>query len=363
MNILKFIPIISMLVVTQSFAGNEGGGGVGFLCGNKVYLADTYDTMKSNAKHFREEYSEMSVDQIIFEAIKNADTHRKLLEHVIKDFDPDKKDKIEEAKNVLKYLDTNLLKEKFAEIKFKSSKDVPYVGDDKIVDIPKRCKKIPIAYQNIEKSEVLYDRTYYAGLSKVDKAYLKIHELLINIEGGTDDTTPIRKAVSIITNLQGITKIIENKQQKCNMKSYVQRAAWTTLRALHSNYENIDYNNHRSNNKLTGKYTRENALKNDLKDYIEPDKVNRFIEESYTFLIIGRYLINKKDPNPYPENENIYRVRNHYMDQSWQSGYSTVITAKYSELSICDYLIMVEQAFKIDSSRSFGRYIIKKENQ
>lgn len=355
---------MSLLVGVQSYAGNEGGGGVGFLCGNKVYLADTYSTMKDLEDDYLEEYKKVDENQIIFEAINNADWQGNMMREYIKGLNFDDVQERENAEKILKFLNSKLLKEIFANLSFTPAAEVPLAGDDNIKEVPDGCKKIPIAYQYIKKSEVIYDKTYYAGLSKIDRAYLKLHEVLINIEGGTSDTTHIRDTISIIMQLSGLAKSEENKQVQCNKKNYVRFFGWKALRSLSFNYENIDIDKYSKDGKLTGKFNSDVALKSHkLSDYISPENLDKFIEQSYASLIVLWPLIHKKDKNPFPKDGRLNEVRNHYMKQSWDASYSQILKERYSKLTVCDYVNLVNATFKLDGNREFGRELIERQER
>lgn len=351
MKLTKIIITMSALITVLANAGNEGGGGVGYLCNNKVYLADTYEFMINNKDFFENNFSNMDEDQIVYDAISKADTFNQVVAQALSANANDSSVTYQVLRQSQKYLNTNLLKKSLAKLKFIPQASVRYVGDDNIQKIPDGCTKIPIAYQKFASSEVFYDRTYFAGLSKFERAYLKLHEILIHIEQGIQDTSPIRNAIALITGMSGITKLIENKFAQCDMGSYVHRVAWLSLRAFYTSQYNIDIYKSTVDGKLAGKLSSKNSLQMSLSEYVQFEDLEEFIGKSYVFLIYYMRLKNKKDPYPYPEHASLLEIRRHYMDQAKKSSYSSILRKQYSSMSVCEYTILVNSIFEIDKIR------------
>ena len=165
--VLTGVVLFGLGMIKPSFAGNSsGGGGVGFSCGSKVFLADTYKVIPSKESEIISLFHEKKLLKKAFEHIRN-------------------KDEVVGA----------ALIESYKKLQFVPMDSVPLAGDDNINDIPKGCEKIAIAYQDIKSGVVSYNQKFYEKLSSLDKTYLKFHEAFIQLYGGINDTTIIRSLV------------------------------------------------------------------------------------------------------------------------------------------------------------------------
>jgi len=151
----------------QACRGQCKGGGIGYLCGEKVYLADTYKKISA----MDQQRLTLLSQKVLLEGAFYAHDH----------LYPQQAKKLREASEY---------------IRFKPAHDVAIAGDDQIKSIPRGCQKIAIGNQDIESGIVEYNQDYYQRLSYVDQAYFKFHEAYIQYYHGINDTTIVRSSVA-----------------------------------------------------------------------------------------------------------------------------------------------------------------------
>lgn len=159
-------------------SGQGKGGGIGFLCGDQVFLADTHNLITSGDLKKLDSFSEKTLIEAAF-------------------YNHNKRYPIFSKK----------LKKAYEELIFKFEDHVLIAGDDQIKFIPNGCQKIAIGNQDLKTGIVSVNRTFFNSLSTIDKAFFKFHEAYIQFYNGLDDTTIVRELVG-----KSLIKIFTNTE-------------------------------------------------------------------------------------------------------------------------------------------------------
>jgi hypothetical protein len=353
---------LALLTATSALATKGRGGGVGFKCGEKIYLADTYESIVGDRQYYEDKFRDHSIDSLVEESIKRAPIFNSMVTQAFADANENKRNAARVSFKT-KYFDEEKLRKALDGMEFTAVKEVPYIGDDQIIDIPKGCIKVPIAYQLIDQKVVLYNKFYYSKLTKFEKAYLVLHELMINIENGTMDTTPVRDTVSIFSDMKSLELKLVDKYNACSMAKYVRRGGWIALRDTYRIFYNVEPEVR--NGRIVGFLDSKNGINNELSDYIKKEDLEAFIEHSYAYMYNKSSLKDRKDPNKIFVGKNIYRrdieryaymsSAKYYSLQAKETGYAKVLRKHYAEMSVCEYIILVDKAFIEQAAHKKGR--------
>jgi hypothetical protein len=154
---ILYILLIPISSVSAWAGGRDGGGGVAFACRDgKVYLADTYALVTSDAlKHLYSDAvtaNEAEILRVIAETIAKSDP--KLAAR---------------------------LKRNLVELKFEPVAELPLLNDDDIEQAPPDCRKTQLGIQYFASHTVQYNASEFQALSEPEKALFKLHEAYIRI--------------------------------------------------------------------------------------------------------------------------------------------------------------------------------------
>mgnify|MGYP001572617735 FL=1 len=193
---MRNLTLILSLVLSASFAkgGNEGGGGgKGFICpdqnaqsGEKIYLADTYKLEKSGFFNRIKGHGAMSFKYAA--EVINELYPEKLYRH------PYLQDQKIAFGTLLSHIRNTIIFQRRGHQKLA---DYP---DDFISmsAVPKGCKKIQIAFQNL-KTGIVYLTDGMDKLSTDNWFYLELHETLLALRDRPGyNTTEIRSQVAVM---------------------------------------------------------------------------------------------------------------------------------------------------------------------
>jgi hypothetical protein len=163
------------------------GGGKGILCDDgKIYLADTFDLVRSGKISG---YESVDPGAVMASAAAYLDKlhPEKVFPHPF----------LSGEKVSFGWLvaHTN------ANLPFQYKNSVPNIDDDHIdpASLPEGCRKVQMAVQDFEHGTVNVDNHLIASLSHFEYGMLRLHETFLKLRNlpGTD-TTPIRKAVAAV---------------------------------------------------------------------------------------------------------------------------------------------------------------------
>jgi hypothetical protein len=173
-------------VASEKEGGANGGGGIGFLCNEegkaKLYLADTYQLTKSGALNRLQNHGAIEMS----DAVKVLDQKipQKVYPHPF----------VRGQKVTFGFM----LAHTMNGLSFEDHQLKNRTNDDNIRQIPRGCKKVQVAYQDLKRNIVqLRDQAPF--LNQADWFYLKMHEALISLRNRPGmDTTAIRSQVKNI---------------------------------------------------------------------------------------------------------------------------------------------------------------------
>lgn len=179
------------LVGSPTFAGGSSdGGGKGIECLENgksiVYLADTFPLRHTDL------YQNLKLDDTA--GVINA------MSEVVEKIYPEKKYShpfLADQKVSLAWL----LVYEHSFLKFEYAGNLPDVPDDHIdiADLPKNCRKVQVAVQNIATGVVRKDISLIFKMNFLDRGLLELHETLLRIRKQPGmDTTPIRREVESV---------------------------------------------------------------------------------------------------------------------------------------------------------------------
>ncbi|MGK5086954.1 hypothetical protein WDW86_05305 [Bdellovibrionota bacterium FG-2] len=165
---------------STSRGGETGGGGDAFICGDRVFLADTYkiinETERSRWQNFDPNSETMNASSVMAVALKS-----------MRGSNP------ELSKKLAAY---------YAEFKFVVVKELEELDDDGIREIPKGCEKTQLAVQDLETGVIRYREDLYQNLSTLEQGLFRLHEAFIKNKTSEElrgkDTTEVRKHVDQI---------------------------------------------------------------------------------------------------------------------------------------------------------------------
>ncbi len=184
MKFLLVLTFLCWLISLQALAGKEGGGGLGVICHDRVYLADTYSIL-SNPK---------------LQALKSADPAQVLsaITQVIEEKYPQKiftNPNGGEEKVSLAWM----LSHTRGAIEFDyTNKPLPLLNDDHFdtSTLQPGCIKQQIAIQDIPKHRVLTDQVLVSKMSFLERGLFELHESMISFRNQPGESTaPIRQMV------------------------------------------------------------------------------------------------------------------------------------------------------------------------
>lgn len=138
--------------------GVNGGGGVGFLCRGRVYLADSFEMIRSGELNARMTYDEIPDTYLIPPSVEEVLNLFLLHGNITRD----EKLALEESLKILQ---------------FDSTCSVEITNDDNITQVPSGCQKVQIASQR--NGKVCFDQTLLSKMYPIDKGLLKIHEAYV----------------------------------------------------------------------------------------------------------------------------------------------------------------------------------------
>ncbi|MEK7357422.1 MAG: hypothetical protein AAB250_13300, partial [Bdellovibrionota bacterium] len=184
----KFAMITGMMLAAQvAVAGNEGGGGgKGFVCRNAdfsetVYLADTYSLVKSGR------LKGLNPDE--------ADSTVAAVAEIVERLYPEKtfKHPLFPAQKVSFAW---MMEYKYAGLDWSPKPRVASRPDDHIVNVPKNCTKVQLAYQDLKTGVIEEDFTLTHHMTWIERGFLSLHEVFVGLRNQPGkDTTPIRADV------------------------------------------------------------------------------------------------------------------------------------------------------------------------
>jgi len=184
-NGICLIAALTVGLITSSMAfaeGRDGGGGVGFLChekgGDKVYLADTYQLVKSGKL---KGYEDVDLGIVLAAAAQTINE--------------------KQSNGADGSLLNATLAARNSALQWQKQSPLPLLGDDHIPadQVPANCEKVQLVIQDVSTRVVHYDDKLVNQLTGTEIAFLNVHETLISIrnEPGAD-TTPIRAQVASV---------------------------------------------------------------------------------------------------------------------------------------------------------------------
>jgi hypothetical protein len=180
-NLLSLTLIILGLCTSMAYAdGRDGGGGVGFLCHeherNRVYLADTYQLVKSGVLA---NFDSVELPALFLEAAHQLSGPK--ADYSMADAD---------------------LTVRFSKLTWQREEPLALLGDDHIApnQIPANCKKVQLVVQDISTGVLYYNMPLVMQLSSAEYKFLELHETLISLRNQPGaDTTPIRGQVASVS--------------------------------------------------------------------------------------------------------------------------------------------------------------------
>lgn len=155
--IQKLLWLVFMLTANITYAGtNSGGGGVGYHCGDRVYLADTYTEIKTY--WIGEVFKDASEYMIMYPSFKEFEYHffnyaRLSVEEKI------------------------FIHESLNNLSFDNTCPVEITNDDGIIELPYGCEKVQLASQR--NGKVCYSQNLIDLMTPLEQHLLKIHEAYI----------------------------------------------------------------------------------------------------------------------------------------------------------------------------------------
>ena len=201
--------LFTVFLAPVAFAGgdNSGGGdaiicyeGIPYLTGRRVYLADTFDLVRSGKL---QQLARLNLEQLTEAVFDHLDTQQTGLGAAVR----------ESRKN----------------LKFEYVDKVPELDDDDIKISGIRCSKQQLAVQHIPSGLVRVNKNLHGELSPLEKVLFEIHEAYIRIKNDPKGTNEVRPEVRGILDSSSFADVLAQYRKQIEPPRKEESNEWKIL--------------------------------------------------------------------------------------------------------------------------------------